>query len=94
MVDGHGFRIARIEAIGFESLPLWPRQLISLADMIEFFAAGLAHNWQWLKAERGHFYQKVTESATGKPTPNEIHNLNALLKTPRLACRHERACLD
>lgn len=62
-------------------LPLRPKMLISMADMIEFFAAGLAHNWQWLKAQRGIFYKKAVESPDGKPTQHEIHNLKAMLKT-------------
>jgi hypothetical protein len=43
--------------------------------MIEFFAAGLAHNWQWLKAERGRFQRKASESPAENPTAREIHNL-------------------
>jgi hypothetical protein len=65
----------------FGFLPFSPRTLISLADMIEFFAAGIAHNWQWLIGESHRFYQKAVESPSGKPTPHEIHNLKALLKT-------------
>jgi hypothetical protein len=61
-------------------LLLGSRKLISLAEMIDLFAAGLVHNWQWLKAEGRAFHQKLSTDATGKPTPMEIHNLNALLK--------------
>jgi hypothetical protein len=65
----------------FGFLPFRPRTLISLADMVEFFTAGVAHNWQWLKRERIVFVQKAVEFPAGKPNQMEIHNLNALLKT-------------
>jgi hypothetical protein len=56
-------------------------RLISLVDMIEFFAAGLAHNWQWLISEQYAFNKKALASPDGKPSAMEIHNLMALLKT-------------
>jgi hypothetical protein len=65
----------------YNFLPVIPRKLISLAYMTEFFTAGLAHNWQWFRAERNIFSQKAIESPDGKPTPHERHNLTALLKT-------------
>jgi hypothetical protein len=49
--------------------------------MIEFFAAGLAHNWQWIKSQKNFFHDKAVEFPNGMPNHNGIHNLKALLKT-------------
>jgi hypothetical protein len=47
--------------------------------MIEFFANGLAHNWQWLRGEKNAAYEKAAKSATSQPNKMELNNLNALL---------------
>ena len=49
--------------------------------MTEFFAAGLAHNWQWILGERAFFHDKAVAFPNGVPNHNGIHNLKALLKT-------------
>jgi hypothetical protein len=58
-----------------------PHRLTSLWDMIELFAAGLAHNWKWLELEKYRFHEKAAKSPAEKPTQEEMHNLRAMLKT-------------
>src|ERR1017187_7217570 len=58
-----------------------PHTLLSLCDMIELFAAGLAHNWKWLELEKDNFNKRAKESPAAIPAGNEIHNLKAMLKT-------------
>lgn len=46
--------------------------------MIHFFAADLAHNWQWLKSEKNSASEKAANQ--DKPTQMDINRLNGLFR--------------
>ena len=56
-------------------------RLFSLWDMIQFSAAGIAHNWQWLLGEMDAAHKSAEASEASKPTKIDINRLNGLLKS-------------
>lgn len=74
--------------ISYPFLPLSPKRLISLWDMIQFLARDLAHDWQWLLGEKNNAYKKASNPDTFNPAPEDINRITALLKgDDRLICK-------